>query len=522
MEIFELTLILLVGAVVLTAIARRIQVPYPALLALGGTAIALLPHAPEFRLDPQLTLALFVAPVLLDAAYDTSLRDLKANWVPVTCLVLAAVGITTVAVAWLVHTLVPDMPWTAAVALGAIVAPPDAAAASAILKQLRLPHRVLVVLEGESLLNDASALLIYRLAVLATVSGGLQMSQVLPISALAVAGSVVAGYVLAIGFMRLTRGIEDTSSSTIMQFAGTFGVWILAERIGLSAIVTVVVYGVTIARDAPRLVPARQRIPSYAVWETVVFLLNVLAFVLIGLQLRPILSALEPAQRVEYLQIAAMVLGVVVLARFAWVLTYFAAARLKARYFGDGVWPGLARPTVRTAAVVGWCGMRGIVTLAAAYALPVASAGSPGFPYRDLIVLCAFCVVVGTLVLQGFTLRPLILWLALRDDRPVEREVADASRRLARVGLDVLDSDESPEARALRREFELQLEEDVNSSNPVSNGYSHYDVLRARIVAAQRDSLLEMRAQSEIGDAAFHRLEERLDLAEVNVERANQ
>jgi monovalent cation/hydrogen antiporter len=522
MEIFELTLVLLVGAVALTAIARRIQVPFPALLALGGTAIALLPHAPEFRLDPELTLALFVAPVLLDAAYDTSLRDLKANWIPVTCLVLAAVGITTAAVAWLVHTLVPNMPWAAAIALGAIVAPPDAAAASAILKQLRLPHRVLVVLEGESLLNDASALLIYRLAVLAAVSGGLQMRQVIPISALALAGSVIAGYLLSRLFMRLTRGIEDASSAIIMQFAGTFGVWILAERIGLSAIVTVVVYGVTAARDAPRFVPARQRIPSYAVWETVVFVLNVLAFVLIGLQLRPILSALEPAQRVEYLQIAAMVLGVVVLARFAWVLTYFTAARLKARYFGDGVWPGPVRPTIRSAVVVGWCGMRGIVTLAAAYALPVASANSPGFPNRDLILLCAFCVVVGTLVLQGFTLRPLILWLALRDDRPVDREVTQASQRIARIGLDVLDADKSPEAQALRRELELQLESNDKASDSVSNGYSHYDVLRARIVAAQRDSLLEMRARGEIGDDAFHRIEERLDRAEVSVESANQ
>lgn len=521
MEIFELTLVLLVGAVALTAIARRIQVPYPALLALGGTAIALLPHAPEFTLDPELTLALFVAPVLLDAAYDTSLRDLKVNWIPVTCLVLAAVGITTAAVAWLARTLVPDMPWAAAIALGAIVAPPDAAAASAILKQLRLPHRVLVVLEGESLLNDASALLIYRLAVLAAVSGGLQMSQVIPISALALAGSLAAGYLLAILFMRLTRGIEDSSSAIIMQFAATFGVWILAERIGLSAIVTVVVYGVTVARDAPRMVPARLRLPSYAVWETVVFVLNVLAFVLIGLQLRPILSALEPAQRIEYLQIAAVVLGVVVLARFAWVFIYFAAARLKVRYFGAGNWPGPARPTLRSAVVVGWCGMRGIVTLAAAYALPIATASSPGFPYRDLILLCAFCVVVGTLVLQGFTLRPLILWLALRDDGPVDREVSRAAEQMARVGLGVLDADKSPEAQALRHELEWELESNAKASYAVSNGYSHYDVLRARILSAQRDSLLEMRARGEIGDDAFHRVEERLDRAEVSVESAN-
>src|SRR5688572_26800374 len=147
MEIFQWILVLLVGAVCLTAIARRINVPYPSLLALGGVALALLPTAPRLELDPELMLALFVAPVLLDAAYDTSVRDLRANWIPITCLVIAAVGITTAAVAWTVHALVPGMPWAAAIALGAIVAPPDAAAASAILKQLSLPHRLLVILQ---------------------------------------------------------------------------------------------------------------------------------------------------------------------------------------------------------------------------------------------------------------------------------------------------------------------------------------------------------------------------------------
>ncbi len=165
MEIFEWMLMLLVGAVVLTACARYLKLPYPSLLALGGAAIALLPNAPEFTLHPELALAVFVAPVLLDAAFDTSLRDLRRYWIPVLSLVVVAVGVTTFAVAWIAHSLVPGMPWAAAIALGAIVAPPDAAAASAILRQLHIPHRMVVILEGESLLNDATALLIYRLAV---------------------------------------------------------------------------------------------------------------------------------------------------------------------------------------------------------------------------------------------------------------------------------------------------------------------------------------------------------------------
>jgi CPA1 family monovalent cation:H+ antiporter len=513
MEIFQWVLVLLVGAVALTAIARRVNVPYPSLLALGGVALALLPAAPKLELDPELMLALFVAPVLLDAAYDTSVRELRANWVPVTCLVIAAVGITTAAVAWTVHTLVPGMPWAAAIALGAIVAPPDAAAAAAILKQLRLPHRLLVILQDESLLNDASALLIYRIAVLAIVSGGLDFGKVVPIALLALVGSVIAGYLLARLYMRLTVSVTDVPSSIVLQFAGTFGVWILAEHLHLSAIVTIVVYGVTIARDAPRLVPARNRLPSYAVWDLVVFVLNVLAFVLIGLQLRPILGELAPAERVEYFQIAAIVLGICIAARFLWVFSYAAVARLKLSWLGPGAWPGTAKPSARGSLVVSWCGMRGIVTLAAAYALPF------DFPHRDLILLIAFCVVVGTLVLQGLTLRPLILLLKLRDDDPVNREVQMACERIVSAGLRALDKDQSQEAQVIRRELESQLTE-LRDESKDSKELDEYSSLRVRVVAAQRSELLEMRSKDEIGDDAFHQVEAQLDVAEVNAQGA--
>ena len=521
MEIFEWLLVLLAGAVFLTAVARRVGVPYPSLLALGGAALALLPYAPEFRLDPELTLALFVAPVLLDSAYDTSVRDLRRNWIPVTCLVLVAVGMTTAGVAWLAHTMVPGMPWAAAVALGAIVAPPDAAAASAVLKQLKLPHRVMVILEGESLLNDASALLIYRLAVLAVASGGLALKQVAPTFALSVVGSVVAGIVLARISMALFVRVTDQSSAIVMQFVTTFGVWILADRLGLSAIVTVVVYAVTVARDAPRLTPARQRIPSYAVWETVVFVLNVLAFVLIGLQLRPILSALDADQRVEYLQVAAAVLGAVVVIRMVWTVIYYSAALVKMRFFGGGNWPGPKGPSFKGGVIVTWCGMRGIVTLAAAYALPVATADTLAFPYRDLILLCAFCVVVGTLVVQGMTLRPLILWLNVKDDRPVDREVHLINQRMTRVALESLDGDDSLESESLRREF-TSLLDGSSTMDEQPHGQSRHDELRALVITAQRRILLEMRASDEIGDDAFHLVEERLDWAELNAKGMGQ
>src|SRR6188508_1350682 len=196
MGALEQLLVLFVAAVILAAGARRVGAPYPVFLAVGGALLAFVPVAPSFTLPPELALALFVAPVLLDAAYDASVRDLRDNWVPLTSLVVFAVGLTTIAVALVAHTLVPAMPWAAAIVLGAVVAPPDAVAATAVLRPLQPPHRLLTILEGESLLNDASALLIYRLAVGAVAAGSFSLTAVAPTFLLAVAGSVVVGPVL--------------------------------------------------------------------------------------------------------------------------------------------------------------------------------------------------------------------------------------------------------------------------------------------------------------------------------------
>src|SRR6516162_5227176 len=231
MIIFEWVLGILLSAVLLSGLARQIRVPYPVLLALGGALLAFIPGAPRIVLEPELALALFVAPVLLDAAYDTSPRDLRDNWFPVTSLVLMAVGLTTGAVAVVAHALT-GMPWAAAIALGAIVAPPDAAAATVVLRQVNLPHRIVTILEGESLLNDASALLIYRVAVTAMAAGSITLSSAAPTFVLSVMGSVIVGPLLAIAYMRsvaLLHKSGDAPSNIILQFIGTFGVWLLAD-----------------------------------------------------------------------------------------------------------------------------------------------------------------------------------------------------------------------------------------------------------------------------------------------------
>ena len=514
MEIFQWLLMLLVGAVVLTALARYLKLPYPSLLALGGAAIALLPNAPEFTLHPELALALFVAPVLLDSAFDTSLRDLRRYWVPVLSLVVIAVGITTFAVAWLAHSLVPDMPWAAAIALGAIVAPPDAAAASAILRQLHIPHRMVVILEGESLLNDATALLIYRLAVSAAM-GSTFSTGVVAWQGLAMIGSVIAGFLLAQIFIRIVDRVTDIPSSIIMQFVGAFGVWILADELGLSAIVTVVTFAITAARITPERMPASLRIPSYAVWDTVVFVLNVLAFVAIGLQIRPILGSLEGEERTHYLQIAGCVLATVVFVRIGWVFVYNGIAALKRKLFGPGSWPGEFVPSFAGMTIVSWCGMRGIVTLATAFALPEGGNGQPAFPYRELILLCAFAVVAGTLVVQGLTLRPLIVLFGLKDDGTVDKEIHGAEAQLARVAAEIIDKDGSDAAQMLRAEFAMPSEDEI--ANGSETELAARNRLRARIIAEQRKKLVRLRRAAVIGDDAFHRIEERLDRTEVNV-----
>src|SRR5687768_7972926 len=274
MYVFEIIIALLLGGALLAALSRRIGTPYPAMVALAGAALALVPGTPTLVLDPELALTLFVAPVLLDAAFDSSPRDLRANWRSVAGLALGAVALTVVVVAVVVRLLVPDMPWAAAIALGAIVAPPDAAAATAVLKQLRPPHRLLVILEGESLFNDASALLVYRLAVGATLAGALSPASVIPMLLVVTVGSVVLGFVLSPLMMAITRRITDIPIAVVVQFCGTFAVWILAERLRLAGILTVVVFAMATARRVAAVVPARGRIPSYAVWEFAVVVLN--------------------------------------------------------------------------------------------------------------------------------------------------------------------------------------------------------------------------------------------------------
>lgn len=507
MEVFEIVIALLLGGAVLAAIARRIATPYPALVAIAGAALALFPGVPSLVLDPQLALALFVAPVLLDAAFDASQRDLRRNWRAVTSLAVGAVVLTVIVVAVVAHALVPGMPWAAAIALGAIVAPPDAAAATAVLKQLRPPQRLLVVLEGESLFNDASALLIYRFAVATTASGLVSVSSFGWTLVTVGAGSIVLALVLSRIALFIIGRIQDVATSVIFQFCSTFAVWVLSERLHLSAILTVVVYAMALSRPAAQAVAARVRVPSYAMWEVAVFVLNVLAFILVGFQLRMIVERTEWTQ---YAGVAAAVCVAVIAARLLWVSGAAFLGRRRCERTGADAERDVVALSGRMAYIAGWCGMRGIVTLAAALALPI------DFPHRDLIFFTSFAVVLVTLVVQGMTLRPLLLLLGVREDDTVEREARLARVETTRAALEAARSGEGEAAELLRRRYELRLRQMEESPTSTDGAALDLETLR-RITAAERRRLIELRDDGTIGDAAFQRVEEEIDVRELDL-----
>ena len=498
MQLFESVLTLAAVAIVLLQVSRHLAIPYPTMLAIAGVAVAALPWSPSIAIDPPLALALFIAPALLDAAYDLPPREMRRHWGALLSLAGVAPLVTTAAVASAAVALT-GMPLPAAIALGAIVAPPDAAAAAAMLGRLRLPRGMVRVLKGESLLNDAVALLVFSTAVgLALRQGG--MSDLMPSLALAVPGGLVVGFLSGKAYVALAPRLAGTLGGRFFEFVSTFGVWVAAERLHLSAILAVVAFAVVVARHMPSRQSALDRVHSYSVWETTVFALNVLAFLLIGLQAREIVLRLRPSERWEALGFGLVVLAVVIVVRVAWVLGHHGVASLLSRGRGDTQPAGF-----RHALVVSWCGMRGLVTLAIALALPAR------FPSRDLIVLAAFTVVLGTLVVQGLTLGPLIRWLRLPPDDSLAREVVDARARLLEAALASLDDRTDEAAARVRSDYELERAANADGGPHASR------LVKPRLASllAQRVRLAELRREGAIDDDVFHALEQELDFAEL-------
>jgi CPA1 family monovalent cation:H+ antiporter len=330
---------------------------------------------------------------------------------------------------------------------------------------------------------------------------------------------VAAGVFLAYALQPLIAMLREVPISLIAQFASTFGVWILAEAIGLSGILTLVAYAMTLARNGALNMPARMRVPIFSVWETVVFVLNAFAFVLIGMQLRPIWQRLEAGgARHDALVAAAVVLAVTIAARFAWVMGYYVLMRWRYAHrsgrAAEGTQP--LEPTVGGGMVVSWAGMRGIVTLAAAFAIPETLPGGAPFPHRDLILLCAFAVVLGTLVLQGLTLKPLIRRMGLTDDDPVGREVRLARTQAYGALIEAIKGDDTLAGKLLRKEYGAVVELNADQASDAAVDEVPGGPLRRRAIAVARQRAFELRRDEVIGDDAYRVLVQELDWAELS------
>ncbi|AQR74051.1 sodium:proton antiporter [Sphingomonas sp. LM7] len=506
MTFFESLVALLLLAVILLQVARRTSIPYPAMLAAAGVIVALVPGTPAIGLDGRTALALFIAPVLLDAAFDFPLAAVRKLWRPLVALAVVAVLLTTAVVAWIGWAFA-GLPIAAAITLGAIVAPPDAAAATTVLRSASLPRRTVQELTGESLLNDATALLLFAAAVEIQSHGGIDGVVGLGLG-LAVPGGIALGLALGWAFRFILPYTRNSFGGNLLEFVNTFLAWLLAERLGLSAVLCVVAMAMFIANSPRTKIDARNRIQSFAVWGVAVFVLNVLAFLLMGMQVRAIVGAMSPDRLREAAGVAAMVVAGVIVTRLAWVLVY---NRLAARF----PWlRGDAEPaSFAQGVVVGWCGMRGLVTLAASFALP------SDFPQRDLIVLSAFAVVLATVVVQGLTLTPLIRLLGLgEDDGRDERR--QAQRALADAALSSVSGTPGAAADAVRLQFE-------GDRAAIDSGEAYADFkarreLKLSAIAAQRDRLHALRDSDAIGAEEFERLQEELDWRELAIGPAEQ
>jgi CPA1 family monovalent cation:H+ antiporter len=521
----ELVLALLLLVALLTVTARRIGVPYPILMTLGGLALGLLPGLPRVELAPDIVFLLFLPPLLFAAAFFTSPRELAANARPIGLLAIGLVLVTTVVVAVAVHTLASGVPWAVAFALGAIVSPPDAVAATAIAQRLGLPRRVVTILEGESLVNDATALVAYRLAVIAAVSGAFSLVDAalsfVVVSVGGVAIGLVAGWAIAFVLGRL----NDPPVEVLLSLLGPFGAWLPAEALGVSGVLSVVTAGIVVGRAAPRILGSDARVLGSGVWQMVVFTLNGLVFILIGLQLPNIIDNLAATRTFAELASWAVIVSVtVILVRLAWVFpgTYlprWLSARVRARE---------QPPSPRGVLIVGWAGMRGVVSLAAALALPLTVDGGAPFPERDLVIFLTFSVILATLVGQGLTLPWLIRRLGIGDDGTADHEelhAREAALEAALARLDELDS-EVPGHRELLDHLRERyvhatehLEHDHESGEvPLDQEAVEHAAIRLAVIDAQRLAVVDLRDRGVISDEAWRRVERGLDLEELRAE----
>jgi Na+/H+ antiporter len=515
---FELILISLIAIIGLELLAKRLKLPPAAALLVGGVALAFVPGLPTVELDPELILVVFLPPLLMDGAYLTVWEEFKRNLGGILLLAIGAVTFTTVVVGVVTHMLLPTLPWGVCFALGAIISPPDAIAAKAVLNRVSLPRRIMVLLEGESLLNDASGLVLYRFALVAGLTGSFSLSQAIGKFAMLCIGGLAVGLVIGYIVIKLLRFLSESYLVIVSSILPAWGCYVVGEALDVSGVVATVTYGMIFGWYQHEVLSATERTRGSAFWQIVMFLLESLVFILIGLSLRGVISRLGGYEQaaLQFGPTALTIACVLIASRFVWI-------------FGiDGItvlWKRATRPDARKldwrgATIKSWAGMRGVVTLAVALSLPA------DLPGHDLILVTSFVVILVTVLIQGSTIGPLIDYLELRgDDGHAERFLNEAQSwaRLEMAQYEAVKKHAYDENGLLRHPRLLEqyayrarisdtYKDEVEL--PVEARRAHYNVVLAALAAA-REELLALHRSDQIHDQMLHMLEHDLDLQEM-------
>jgi monovalent cation/hydrogen antiporter len=520
----ELVLIsLLVAVALLGGAAKWLNVPYPIVLVLGGLALGLVPGLPPVRLQPDLVLVIMLPPLLYGAAFFANLRDLRADLRVISLMAIGLVLFTAAVVGWVAHAIVPGMPWAAAFALGAIVAPTDPVAATEVARRLGVPRRTINVLEGEGLLNDSTALVLYKVAVGAATGAAFSASDAAWKFVAGGIGGIAIGLAVAVVIVEIRKRIDDVSIETTISLLSGYAGYVPAERVGASGVLAAVTTGIYVGWRAPSIANSSQRLAGFSMWSILTFLLNALLFVLIGLQLPQIAQGLSGRSLGDVLWPTLAVVAAVILTRIIWSYTVTIIIRVLDRRPSQ-----LARRADWRSRLIGaWSGMRGAVSLAAALALV------DTFPERDLILFITFAVILATLVVQGLTLPWLIRTLGVHDDGAEELEELEGRRRATDAALIRLDElellpwtreDTVERMRALYdyRRRRLQARDGVRDDGDVEEDYEarsyRYQKMVREVIDAQHSAVVELRNQGRISNDVMHRLERELDLERERLE----
>lgn len=507
---FILPLAVVAIVVALTGLARRLPIPTPILQVTAGALIALIPGITIPQLDPHVVFFVFLPPILWAAAFFTSLREFRANIRPISLLAIGLVTATTAIVAVVARALLPGIPWPVAVALGAIVSPPDAVAATAIVSRLPVPRRVIVILEGESLVNDASALILYRTAVIAAVTGVFSWGESVVRFFIDAGVGVMIGLAVSWLIIWALARTKDALAEVLATLAGPYIAWVVAESLHVSAVLACVAGGLYLRQHISTVISPISRIQSRAVWDLFVFLLNALIFLILGAQFSQLVAEVPPDMLGRVARTGVIVSVVIVAVRLIWV----PVATWLPRWLSAEVRRKDPVPEWKPVALVGWTAMRGIVSLATALALPLTLGDGSPFPFRTEIILVTMVVIVITLVAQGFTLAPIISRMRFEPEEEHRAEELMARRELARRAAEALE-DQARDADVDRADLEwlrAELRERRREQETPLGSVEGRRKLRLAMLAAQRRMLVRLRNESAISDETLIAIERELDL----------